>query len=568
MGHINYEFDVIVVGSGMSGGWAAKEFAEKGITTLLVERGRPVEHGTDYIGENLDPWDMKFRDQVDPKLANSQHMVQKDCYAFKDSTKHFFINDKENPYTHDPDKPFSWIRGNHLGGRSLLWHRQSYRWSDLDFAANAKDGHGVDWPICYKDIERWYDHVETFVGVSGSRDGIAHLPDGNFLPPHEMNCVEKDFKAKTEKTYSDRKVIMGRCAHLTEPQQIHLDLGRGTCQARNQCQRGCSFGAYFSSQSATLPAAERTGNLTTVTHSIVHSVIYDETTSKATGVRVIDTNTKIHREYSARVIFLCASTLGTTQILLNSADKNSPNGLANSSGVLGHYLMDHTMHAGATGRYSGFMDKYYIGRRPTGIYVPRFRNVTDTHNDFVRGYGFQGGAQREGWQDMAHKVGFGADYKESICTPGPWTFNLGGFGEMLPRYDNHVRLHKTKSDKWGVPLLHINCSYGDNEKRMKQDMAETAKDMLTSAGLHDVTPYLHEPPPGLAVHEMGTARMGHDPSTSVLNSHNQCHDVKNIFVTDGAAMTSSSCQNPSITYMALTARAVDFAVQELKLGSL
>ncbi|PCI44032.1 MAG: GMC family oxidoreductase [Alphaproteobacteria bacterium] len=511
---------------------------------------------------------MKFRDQVDPKLANSEYRVQKDCYAFKDSTKNFFINDKENPYTHDPDKPFSWIRGDHLGGRSLLWHRQSYRWSDLDFTANVRDGHGVDWPIRYKDLEHWYDHVEIFVGVSGSREGIAHLPDGKFLPPHEMNCVETDFKARTEASYPDRKVIIGRCAHLTEPQEIHLDLGRGTCQARNQCQRGCSFGAYFSSQSATLPAAERTGNLTTVTHSIVHSLIYDDITGKATGVRVIDANTKTHREYSARVIFLCASTLGTTQILLNSADKNFPNGLANSSGVLGHYLMDHTMRAGATGRYPGFRNKYYFGRRPTGIYIPRFRNVTDTHDAFVRGYGFQGGAQREGWQDMAHKAGFGVDYKESIRTPGPWTFNLGGFGEMLPRYENYVRLHKTKRDKWGMPLLHINCTYGDNEKKMKMDMAETAKDMLTSAGLADVKPYVHETPPGLAIHEMGTARMGHDPATSVLNRHNQCHDVKNIFVTDGAAMTSSACQNPSITYMALTARAVDFVVQELKSGNL
>jgi len=568
MGNLNSEFDAIVIGSGISGGWAAKELTEKGMKTLLIERGRPVEHGTDYIGENLDPWEMKFRDKVDPNLANSQHMIQKKCYAFMDSTKHFFVNDKDHPYSHEPDKPFDWIRGYHLGGRSLLWHRQTFRLSDLDFSANASDGYGVDWPIRYKDIKPWYDHVETFIGVSGSMEGISQLPDGIFLPPLEMNCVEKEFKAITEKTYTGRKVIIGRCAHLTEPQPIHLELGRGTCQSRDQCQRGCSFGAYFSSQSATLPAAERTGNLTTITHSIAHSLIYDDTTGKASGIKVIDANTKEHRIYSARVFFLCASTLGTTQILLNSASNDLPKGFANQSGTLGHYLMDHTMLAGANGRYLGHEDKYYLGRRPTGIYVPRFRNVTDKHPDFVRGYGFAGAARREGWKEMANKKGFGAEYKNSIRLPGPWTINLAGFGEMLPDYNNHVRLHKTKRDKWGIPLLHISCSYGNNDIKMKQDMADTAAEMLTAAGLVDVKPYFHKMAPGLAIHEMGTARMGHDPSTSVLNSHNQCHDVKNVFITDGAAMTSSACQNPSLTYMALTARAMDFAVQEIKQGNL
>ena len=562
------DFDVIVVGSGMSGGWAVKEFAEKGMKTLLLERGRPVEHGTDYIGENLDPWEMKFRDKVDRKLADAEYPVQKKCYAFKDSTKHFFVNDNKYPYSHDEDKPFTWIRGDHMGGRSLLWHRQSYRLSDLDFEANKKDGFGVDWPLRYDDIKKWYDHVEIFAGISGSREGLSQLPDGQFLPPIELNCVEQALQKKFEDVYEDRKLIIGRCAHLTEPQPVHLDLGRGTCQSRNQCQRGCSFGAYFSSQSATLPAAERTGNVTTKTHSIVERVLYDPLTKKATGVRVIDAKTKEKRDYFARVIFLCASTLGTTQILLNSTSAEFRNGFANSSGAVGRYLMDHLCAIGAYGEYPGFADKYYLGRRPTGIYIPRFKNLSGQEEDYVRGFGFQGDAWRDGWKSAMDKPGFSADFKESFKTPGPWKFAVEAYGEMLPRFDNQVTLHKVKRDEWGMPILHIDCTYGDNDRKMQKDMLETSIDMLKAVGLQNVEGYSKDVAPGIAIHEMGTARMGRDPRDSVLNGHNQCHDVDNVFITDGSAMTSSACQNPSLTYMALTARAVDYAVTQMKANAL
>ncbi len=559
------DFDVIVVGSGMSGGWAAKEFTEKGMKTLVIERGRHVEHIDDYDGENVDPWEMKFRDKVDRKTADSAHEIQKQCYAFLDSTKQFFVDDSEHPYSQEDGKPFSWIRGYHLGGRSLTWHRQSYRLSDLDFEANKKDGHGVDWPIRYKDMKKWYDHVEIFAGISGSRDGLAQLPDGEFLPPMEMNCVEIELKKRMDEKYEDRKLIIGRCAHLSEPQKIHTDLGRGTCQARDQCQRGCSFGAYFSSQSATLPAARLTENLTIVTDSIAHSVVYDAKSKKATGVRVIDAKTKEARTYEARVIFMCASTLGTTQVLLNSVSENFQNGFANSSGVLGHYLMDHLYAQGARGIMPGYEDRYYHGRRATGIYIPRFKNLNGQEEKYYRGYGFQGGASRKGWKDGMNKRGFGADYKESFNRPGPWTFNIAGFGEMLPDYKNMATLHKTKKDQWGIPQLHIDCAYGENDRTMREDIRDVSVRMLENLGLTDVEGYLDESAfPGIGIHEMGTARMGHDPDTSVLNAHNQCHDVDNVFITDGSSMTSSACQNPSLTYMALTARAVDYAVTQMK----
>lgn len=564
-------FDAIVVGSGITGGWAAKELTEKGLKTLMVERGRPVEHRKDYIGEAIPPWKMHNRGKVDLQLVEDQYSVQRQNYAFNDATKHFFGNDRDLPYSTPEDKPFSWIRGNQLGGKSLLWHRQSYRWSDLDFNANAVDGHGVDWPIRYKDLEPWYSYVEKHAGISGGKENIPVLPDSEFLPAFEFNNVEKEMKKRIEAKYTDRKLIMGRCAHLSVPAQHHLEQGRMQCQARNECQKGCSFGAYFSTQSSTLPAALKTGNLKIATHAIVHSVIYDEKTKRATGVRVIDAETMETREYYAKIIFLCASTLGTTQIMLNSKCDTFPKGIANSSGALGHYLMDHLYAAGASGRVEGFEEDYYSGRRPTGPYMPRFRNVTDKHPKFLRGYSLSGGAQRENWGSFAGKDGFGVEYKNAIKKAGGWIFSLGGSGEMLPRYENSVSLHPTKKDKWGMPQLHIECSYSDNEIKMREDMANTAAEILTAIGVKDVVKHNASPkewPLGLSIHEMGTARMGKDPKTSVLNGYNQAHDVPNLFVTDGACMASSAWQNPSLTYMALTARACDYAAKQFKAGKI
>ncbi|MCP5381166.1 MAG: GMC family oxidoreductase [Kordiimonadaceae bacterium] len=558
------EFDVLIVGSGISGGWAAKEFCEKGMKTLVVERGRFVEHGTDYIGENKDPWDMKFRDDVDRKLADTRYPIQKRCYAFKDSTKHFFADDIDHPYSKEEGTNFEWIKGFHLGGRSLLWHRQSYRWSEMDFESNARDGHGTDWPIRYHDLKPWYDYVEEFVGVSGTLEGLPQLPDGVFLPPIGFNCAEADFSKRVRQAYDDRVLIPGRCAHLTEPQPIHIELGRGTCQSRNQCQRGCSLGAYFSSQSATLPAAERTGNLTIVTDSLVHSVIYDGDSKRATGVRVINSKTKKTSTYSARVIFLCASTLGTTQILLNSTSEHFPNGFANSSDAVGRYLMDHLCSAGATGEIDAFEDRYYIGRKPNSIYMPRFTNLNRDEEDFVRGFAYQGSGRRKGWTDRLAEKGFGVEFKESFKTPGVWEIELEGYGEMLPDTDNRASLHKTKKDQWGLPQIHIDAKFGENDKKIRKAMMETAAEIMKKTGLKNVKTYDTEDSLGLGIHEMGTARMGKDPKTSVLNGHNQCHDVDNVFITDGSAMASSACQNPSLTYMALTARAVDYAVENMK----
>ena len=559
------QFDAIVIGSGMSGGWAAKELTEKGMKTLVIERGRQVTHRQDYPGENRNPWDMTFRDRVHPEVAKSEYPVQSQCYAFKESTRNFFANDNKLPFSHEEDKPYAWIRGDHVGGRSLMWARQSYRWSEMDFAANKNDGHGVDWPIRYQDIEPWYDYVEKFVGISGSAENLPHLPDSQFLPPVELNCLEKHVKEKMEAKYKERKLIIGRCAHLTKPTAEHLALGRASCQYRNQCQRGCSFGAYFSSLSATLPAAERTGNLSLVADTVVESLIYDEKTGKARGVRTINTETNERKEYYARVIFMCASTFGTLQIMLNSKSARFPTGFANSSGTLGHYIMDHHHRVGATGRFPGFKDRYYSGRRPTGIYIPRFRNLDGQNTNFVRGYGFQGNASRQGWEEVGRQKGFGADFKKAIRTPGDWTFYLVGFGETLPYYENTAKLHPTKKDKWGIPQMHMNCTIFDNEEKMRDDMTKTAVEMLEAGNLVDVNPYISPAIPGLGIHEMGGARMGSDPKTSVINKFNQCHDVDNVFITDGAAMASSACQNPSLTYMALTARAVDYAVNQIKL---
>jgi choline dehydrogenase-like flavoprotein len=554
-------FDAIVVGSGISGGWAAKELCEKGLKTLLLERGRNVEHIKDYPTASLHPWEFAHHLNVSEK-DKQESPVQ--SQAFDEGCKHFFVNDTDHPYIQT--KPFNWYRGYQVGGRSLTWGRQTYRLSDLDFEANAKDGHGVDWPIRYRDIATWYDYVETFIGVSGQAEGIPHLPDGVFLPPMEMNCVEKHFLEKIKSRYKDRTVTNGRVANLTRGWN-----GRGPCQYRNLCNRGCPFGGYFSSNSATIPAASTTGNLTLRPHSIVYEVIFDEQKNKATGVRVIDEFTKSTTEYYAGIIFLNASTIPTTAILLQSVSGRFPQGLGNSSGQIGHFLMDHHVSSGATGMYEGFQDQYYSGRRPTGIYIPRFRNINEQtkQKDFLRGYGYQADGERREWIDtMNIGDGFGKDYKESLATPGPWTMWMGAWGECLPDYNNTVTLDKERKDKWGLPVVKINFQFGGNEKAMRKDIMQSAVEMLEAADFKQVQAFDYNPPGGSAVHEMGTVRMGKDPKTSALNANNQMHDVKNIFITDGSCMTSGGCQNPSLTYMALTARACDFAVNELKKGNL
>jgi choline dehydrogenase-like flavoprotein len=548
-------YDAIVVGSGISGGWAAKELCEKGLKTLVLERGRNVEHIKDYTDTNKDPWELKHRGGITNEDRENSP-IQSRIYAWNEVSKHFFVNDKENPY--NQVKPFDWIRGYHVGGRSLMWGRQCYRWSDLDFEANAKDGHGVDWPIRYKDIASWYSYVEPFVGISGSREGLPQLPDGEFMPPMEMNCLEKQVAARIKENFNDRVMIIGRVANHTRALP-----GRGPCQYRNKCQEGCPFGGYFSSNSATLPAAAKTGNMTMRPFSIVSEVIYDKENKRAKGIRILDAETMKTEDYFAKIIFLNASTLGTTFILLNSVSDVFPDGLGNTSGQVGHNLMDHHYGVGAYGDYDGFQDQYFYGRRPNGIYIPRFRNINEKtkRNDYIRGFGYQGGAGRgHAWNGD----GVGAEFKEKLLEAGDWSFGVGSWGEHLPYYENKVTLNRNKKDKWGMPTLDIDCEFKENEKTMRKDMMNSGAEMLEKAGIKNVGTYDNMPAPGFCIHEMGTARMGRDKKTSVLNGFNQMHDVKNIFITDGSCMTSSACQNPSITYMALTARAVDYAVGELK----
>lgn len=557
------EHDAIVVGSGITGGYAAKELCELGLNTLVLERGRNVEHVTDYITEHKNTWEFPFRNRQDGKRYEELFSVQRRTYAFGEHTEHFFINDKENPYVEV--KPFTWIRADVVGGRSLLWARQCYRWGALDFEANARDGFGVDWPIRYADIAPWYDYVEQFVGISGQPEGVASCPDGIFLPPMALNKGEQVMRDGITKGFNDRVLTIGRSAVLTRAHN-----GRGPCHYCGPCHRGCSPGAYFSSLSATLPAAAATGNLTLQPDSIVHSVIYDEEKGRATGVRYVDRETKEVREVYARVIFLCASALATAQIMLHSKSNRFPDGLANDSGALGHYLMDHHFEVGAIGDLPGIEEYYYKGNRPNGIYVPRFRNVSaqTQRTDFVRGFGYQGEAWRPGWERPMR--GFGAEYKHALRTPGPWRMHFGGYGETLPYYENHITLDPDKTDAWGIPVLRIQCDWRENELVMRKDIAQSAAEMLDAAGAKNIETFDHYTQgelgaePGLGIHEMGTARMGRDPKTSVLNAYNQCHDVPNVFVTDGACMTSSACQNPSITYMALTARAAHYAVDALK----
>lgn len=556
------DYDAIVIGSGITGGWASKELTEKGLKVLMLERGRNIEHVTDYTTANKRVWEFPHRGQL-TRAMKETHPVHKRDYPYNEFSPDFWVNDLECPYTEV--KRFDWYRGFHVGGRSLMWGRQSYRWSDFDFEANAKEGIAVDWPIRYADIAPWYDYVERFAGISGSREGLAQLPDGEFLPPMEFNCVEKDVAARIKAHYNgSRTMIIGRVANLTQPIN-----GRASCQFRNLCSRGCPFGAYFSTQSATLPAAVKTGNLTLRPFSIVNRILYDKTTKKASGVLVIDAETLETREYRARVIFLCASTLPTTFILLNSIEEGSlPDGLGNTSGQLGHNLMDHHFRCGASARADGYEDQYYYGRRPNGIYIPRFRNLFGDKREYLRGFGYQGGAGREGWARNVAELSIGAELKNALSEPGAWTMGLGGFGEMLPYYDNYVYLDKSKKDKWGQPVLAIDCELKENERKMREDMKNDAAEMLEAAGLEGVHTYDNGSYPGMAIHEMGTARMGNDPGSSVLNRWNQMHDIPNVFITDGSCMTSAACQNPSLTYMALTARAANYAVEELKKGNL
>ena len=551
-------YDAIVIGSGISGGWAAKELCEGGLKTLVLERGRMVEHVTDYPTMNNDPWDLELRGALGPEDLKNHQVVARAGFAGENNL-HFWGKDDENPY--QEIKPFLWLRANQMGGRSLLWGKQCYRWSDLDFKANAIDGHGVDWPIRYKDIEPWYTYVEKFAGISGEALGLPQLPDSYFLPPMELNCVEKEIQKRLEKEFPGRNLIIGRAAHLTVPLN-----NRGKCQYRNRCDRGCPYGAYFSSNAVTLPAAHTTGNLTIRPYSIVNSIIYDEQKGKATGVRVIDSETKETVEYHARIIFCNASTLNTTQILLNSTSNRFENGMGNDSGELGHNLMDHTYRVGAMGKFDGFEDQYYKGRRPNGIYIPRYVNIDEKSksNKFVRGFGFQGGAGRANWNAGANQEDFGGAFKDNLMKPGPWEFFITGFAECLPYHENKVTLDRNNLDKWGRPTLAIDCEFKENEKALNRQIKADAVEMLEKTGLKDIVGFDNEHEPGYGIHEMGTARMGRDPKTSVLNASNQIHAVKNVFVTDGACMTSSSCVNPSLTYMAITARAAHHAISELK----
>ncbi len=544
-------YDAIIVGSGISGGWAAKELCEKGLKVLMLERGSNVDH-PNYPTATKDPWEFKHK----LRLTNEDkatHPIQSRHWSFREDNKHFYINDLENPY--DETKRFDWIRGDIVGGRSLLWSRACYRWSDLDFEANLKDGVAVDWPIRYKDIAPWYDYVESFIGVSGSRDGVPHLPDGNFLPPFEMNCVEKVFKEKIENHFTDRKVIIGRTANLTQPVK-----GRGQCQARDLCHRGCPYGAYFSTNASTMPAAFATGNLTLRPHSLVNKVLYDEQRQKATGVEIIDIETNETVEFHARLIFLNAATVATSFILLNSTSSRFPNGLGNGSDQVGRNLMDHHKGLSASASVDGYEDSYYYGRRPTNIYIPRFRNIKKKDAEFLRGYHFGGNAYRS--KTESNEIG--KPLKQAMENPGGWRMNLYAFGECLPYAENRVTLNREKKDKWGRPMIAVNCEFKENERTMNKDISATAGELLEAAGFKNINVNNTISFPGNANHEMGTARMGKDPKTSVLNAFNQMHEVKNVFITDGSFMTSSSCVNPSLTYMALTARSCDYAIKEME----
>ncbi len=549
-------FDAIVVGTGISGGWAAKELTEGGLKTLVLERGRDVKHVKDYPTMNKNSWELPYRDQLTAKERKHYKVQSRTGYTLKQSTKHWWIKDTDQPYN-EKKGSFDWIRGYHVGGKSIMWSRHVYRWSKIDFEANAKDGIGIDWPIRYEDIEKWYGHVENFIGVSGMKEGLSQLPDGNFLPPLDMNCVERDFKKnlfdKLGRTYTS-----GRVTNITKNHN-----GRGKCQSRNLCIRGCPYGAYFSSNSSTLPAADATGNMTLKANSIVHSIIYDNEKNKATGVRVLDSETLEIKEYFAKIIFLNASTINTTLIMLNSKSRRFPNGFGNDSGELGHNIMDHHFKAGARAQIDGYEDYYYYGNRPANGYLARFRNLGNESMNYLRGFGYQGGAKRGGWANSGEGAFTGENLLKKASTPGGWTMNLLGFGEILPYHDNKMYLDNEKLDKWGMPTVVFETSIRENEKKMREDMKNSAAEMLEKCGFKNVKGYDNKYSMGNGIHEMGTARMGKDPKNSVLNKWNQVHSAKNVFITDGACMTSASCVNPSITYMALTARAANYAISEL-----
>ncbi|MFZ4863669.1 GMC oxidoreductase [Sphingobacterium sp. Mn56C] len=559
-------YDAIVIGSGISGGWAAKELTEKGLKTLLLERGRDVKHVKDYPTTNKYPYEFEHRLEVTQKLREENPIVSK-CYAFNEDAEHFFVKDKEHPYKQE--KPFDWIRGYQVGGKSLLWARQTQRWSDFDFEGPLRDGFAVDWPIRYQDIAPWYDHVEQFVGIAGNKDGLASLPDGIFQPGFPLNAVEDYFKAGMKKHFPDRHMISARCAHLSDPQQVHIDQGRVKCQHRTLCQRGCPFGGYFSSNSSTLPWAERTGNLTLRPFSVVESIIYDDATQKAKGVRVVDTQTKESMEFYAKIIFVNAAAINTNLILLNSTSARFPNGLGNDSGVLGQYVAFHNYSTKVYADYDGDLNRYKIdGRNPAGGgYMPRFRNLYQQETDFLRGYATGLWAMRSSYQDTS---GYGADLRDNIANPklGHWWMGAQMMGETIPKAGNRVYLDKNDKDAWGIPLLTIDVDYDDNDDKMSKDFVEQFSLMFEKAGFHNIHSAIDKQPPGLDIHEMGGVRMGRDPKTSMLNEFNQLHACKNVFVTDGACMTSTSTQNPSLTYMALTARAVAHAVEALKKGDL
>ncbi|WP_343487067.1 GMC family oxidoreductase [Allomuricauda sp. d1] len=560
-------YDAIVVGTGISGGWAAKELCENGLKTLVLERGPMVKHREDYPTANMDSWDFPHNGELPKEQMARQEKQARTGYTVKAPHHFWFVDDIDHPY--NEVKRFDWMRGYHVGGRSILWGRHSYRWSDIDFEANKNDGIAVDWPVRYKDIAPWYDKVESYIGVSGELLGLPQLPDGQFEPMMELNCVEDHVRQKVAENFDGRVITAGRVAHINSDKQFEGD-GRVRCQFRNRCIRGCPFGAYFSSVSSTLPAAERTGNMTLRPDAIVHEVIYDPNTRKATGVKVIDRETKEEFEFKAKVIFLCASAVASTSILMQSKSDRFPNGLGNDSGELGHNIMDHHFKAGASGKMDGFDDKYYKGRKPNGIYIPRFRNIGGDSNmkEFTRGYGYQGGAGRGDYEDLVAEASFGKAYKDAVLSPGGWNIGINGFGEILPYHENKMTLDYEKLDQWGLPTVTFDAEIKENELKMRKDMQEQAAAMLEKAGAREIETFDDDYAIGLGIHEMGTARMGRNPRTSVVNGYNQVHACKNVYVTDGAFMTSGACVNPSLTYMAFTARAANHAAQELKKGNI